>query len=182
MRKVPIFLFIAVLFLSACASFYNIESSKPLTVYNRPVVVPNDFNISGRFSIKTKDKYNYGNLTWSRVGDIEELDFISPLGQTFARIKIESGNINLTTNNDTYTSEDLDDLMIRQLGFVLPLNYLHYWILGVEFPGIIVTEKLVDGFIQLGWKVEYLEWVDKNHPKIIMCSKDDLIIKLLIEW
>lgn len=176
------YILLVILNLNACASFYNIEASKPATVYIRPTAVVTDFNISGRFSIKNKEKNYYGNLTWSRTGNNEALDFNSPIGQTFARIVIESNNVTLTTNKDTYTGDDLDNMMIEELGFTLPLNYLHYWIQGVEFPNELITETLNNGFIQLGWRVEYLEWQDKTHAKIIMCSKGDLIIKLLLEW
>ena len=73
-------------------------------------------------------------------------------------------------------------MMQRELGFVLPMAYLHYWIQGVQLPGLPIDEELTDGFVQLGWDVEYLQWLDPTHPEIVECTKDDLVIKLLIQW
>lgn len=170
------------LFLSACASLYDATPDKPAVAYSKPKVIDPNFDISGRFIIKQPDKNNYGNFTWNRTGESEELDFNTPIGQTVAKIIIESGIATLTNKDNSYTGQDLNDMMQKQLGFVLPMNYLHYWIQGVSLPDVPVTQQLDDGFVQLGWKVEYLQWQDANHPQIIQCTKDDLIIKLLVEW
>ncbi|MFN7095162.1 MAG: lipoprotein insertase outer membrane protein LolB [Burkholderiales bacterium] len=167
--------------LVACASFYDTQVDKPAR-YVRPVAIDNDFVISGRFSIKTLTKHEYGNFAWNKFATNEELEFKTPIGQTVAKISIESGAATLTTAEETYTGTDIDNMMQDKLGFTLPLNYLHYWIQGVALPNAVVAQDLADGFVQLGWKVEYLQWQDKNHPQIIQCSKGDLVIKLLIEW
>ncbi|HMT02957.1 MAG TPA: outer membrane lipoprotein LolB [Burkholderiales bacterium] len=177
-----VYIFLVIIGLNACASLYNIEPSKPVAIYKRPIEISNSFNLSGRFTIKTSDKNNYGNFRWSKESSIEELDLNSPLGQTLVKIVIERGNANLTTKGQTYSGEDLDEMMLEKLGFTLPLNYLHYWIQGVEIPNELPIEILPNGFIQLGWRVEYLEWQDQTHAKIIMCSRENLIIKLLLDW
>lgn len=185
MKKVLSFLAllpILLALLNGCASFYDVAPDKAPTAYSRPSIIDTDFNISGRFIIKQPEKNDYGNFTWSKSGESEELDFNTPIGQTVATIKIESNVATLTTKDKSYTGNDLDEMMQKQLGFILPMNYLHYWIQGVSLPDVQVTQNISDGFIQLGWKVEYLEWKDQNHPQIIQCSKDNLVIKLLIEW
>lgn len=167
--------------LTACANFYNPTVEKPAT-YVRPTVIDKDFDISGRFSIKTADKNNYGNFTWNKLGNSENLELRSPIGNTVAKIMVESGVATLETQDKTYRGDDLDDMLEDNLGFTLPMESLHYWIQGIALPNTPIESKLDDGFVQSGWKVEYLAWSDPNHPKIIQCSRSNLTIKLLLEW
>jgi outer membrane lipoprotein LolB len=180
MRRLELLLLLIIL--GGCASFYDVEPDTSSTVYTKPSTIESGFNISGRFIIKQPQKNNYGNFTWNRTLESEELDFNTPIGQTVAKITIESGIATLYTKNESYTAESLNEIMEQQLGFVIPMGYLHYWIQGVPLPGIPISEQLSDGFVQLGWKVEYLQWATPNHPQILQCTHDDLVIKLLIEW
>lgn len=169
------------LFVTSCASFYNPTVDKP-SPYIKPNIIDKNFDISGRFSIKTKEKNEYGNFTWSRIADNESMELRSPIGTTVAKITVESKVATLETKDQTYRGDDLDQMMENNLGFTLPMQSLHYWIQGVALPDTTVDVQLKDGFVQLGWKVEYLAWQDPNHPKILQCSKGDLVIKLLLEW
>ncbi|HLX53142.1 MAG TPA: lipoprotein insertase outer membrane protein LolB [Aquella sp.] len=171
------------LFLSitSCAMFYNPTVEKP-SPYIKPTAIDQNFDISGRFSIKTSQKNDYGNFTWTKQNESENMELRSPIGSVAAKITIESKIVTLETKDKTYTGDDLDKLLQDNLGFTLPMQSLHYWIQGVALPNTPIDSKLDDGFIQLGWKVEYLDWQDPNHPKILQCSKGDLTIKLLIEW
>lgn len=168
--------------LSGCASLYDTKVDNPAE-YHKPQQIDDSYNLSGRFSIKTAEKNYYGNFNWLKESGAEELDFMSPVGTTVAQIKIESGITSLTDeDNKTYTGNNLNQLMQDRLGFVLPMSYLHYWIQGVPLPQYPVQESLKSGFSQLGWNVEYLSWHDENHPQIIQASKDNLRIKLLINY
>lgn len=168
-------------FMTSCAMFYNPTVAKP-SPYVKPTAIDQNFDISGRFNIKTAEKNNYGNFTWIKTGTNESMELRSPIGSTVAKITIESKVATLETKDKTYTGDDLDQMLEDNLGFTLPMQSLHFWIQGVALPGIPIDSNLDDGFVQLGWKVEYLAWTDPNHPKILLCSKGDLTIKLLIEW
>jgi outer membrane lipoprotein LolB len=170
------------LILVGCASFYDATPEKQVVIYKKPVAIESGFNISGRFIIKQPNKNNYGNFTWNKTNESEILDFNSPIGQTVAEIIIESGIATLYTRNESYTAESFNEVMQKQLGFVLPISYLHYWIQGTPLPNESIDAQLTDGFVQLGWNIEYLQWIDTTHPEIVQCTKDDLVIKLLIQW
>ena len=107
---------------------------------------------------------------------------MSPIGNTVARISVESGIATLATGGNSYTGRNLDAMMQQQLGFILPLSYLHYWIQGVPLPQYKVQNQLKSGFSQLNWQVEYLKWQDINHPEVLVIHKDNLRIKMLINW
>lgn len=167
--------------LSGCASFYDRQVSNP-DLYHKPVTIDNNFNISGRFSIITSNKNYYGNFEWQHESSLDNLALVTPLGNTVAQITVESSIATLKTNDDTYRGDDLDELLTKQLGFTLPINYLHYWVQGVPLPQYPVESSLNSGFKQLGWNIEYLKWQDENHPEIVQVSKPNLRIKLLTNW
>lgn len=167
--------------LTSCAIFYNPTVAKP-SPYVKPTAIDQNFDISGRFSIKTTDKNNYGNFTWTKYGSNESMELRSPIGSTVAKITIESSFATLETKDKKFTGEDLDQMLEDNLGFTLPMQSLHYWIQGIAIPDTPIDKGLEDGFVQLGWKVEYLAWTNPNHPRILQCSKGDLTIKLLLEW
>ena len=167
--------------ISSCASFY-IFNVKSTPAYKRPVKIDNDFDISGRFSIKSLEANRYGNFGWIKNNDTEELSFNTPLGQTVAKVMIDNQKTILQTNDNVYTGDDLDQMMQDKLGFVIPLKYLHYWIQGVALPNTTITQELPSGFSQLGWNVQYLQWQDQNHPRIIQLDNGELVIKLLIDY
>lgn len=168
--------------LQSCASMYNIKTTAPSRKYTAPLNIADNFDISGRFFIKSLTRKEYGNFSWFKTLKVEELDFTTPLGETVAKFKLQNGVAIFTTAKNSYTGHDIDQLMQQNLGYVLPLEKMHYWIQGVAVPGAPVDHPLEKGFSQFNWNIEYLEWTDNNHPKIIQISNNTLDIKLLINW
>jgi len=167
--------------LMGCASFYDIDANN-IPKYQKPTHVDTTYDISGRFSVNRRDRHDYGNFTWNKTSDYEELNLNTPMGQTIAQVRVERGIPTLTTRDHVYVGDDVEDMLYDHLGIDLPIDYLHYWIAGVPFPGSPVTKELADGFVQDGFNVEYLSWQDPNHPHILKCSSNDFVIKLLITW
>lgn len=166
---------------SGCASWYDVKVDQPAS-YHQPIAIDESYNISGRFSIVTPQKDYYGNFNWQHESQSDVLDFMSPLGNTVARITVESSVATLDNGSQKYSGSNLDQIMIEQLGFSLPINYLHYWIQGVPLPQYPVQNQLTSGFSQLSWQIEYLSWQDQNHPQVVQVSKPDLRIKLMMNW
>lgn len=168
---------------SGCASWYDAQVAAPST-YHAPQQLDADYNISGRFLIVTAESKNYyGNYSWQRESGNDTLAFVSPLGNTVAQISIESGVTTLVNSDGKrYSGSDLNAMMQQQLGFTLPLNYLHYWIQGVPLPQYQVQNQLASGFSQLDWQIEYLSWQDSNHPHILALHNHQMRIKMVIDW
>lgn len=168
-------------FLAGCA-FLGIKDVEKAPTYHKPTFLEESYAIDGRFSTNSKSAHAYGNYTWVKTKEREQINFTTPLGETVAQIIIESGIVTLNAKGKSYVGDDVDDMLYNKVGFDLPLNYLHYWIQGMPIPGEVVDKTLNDGFTQLGWSVEYLEWVNQTHPHIIKCTNQDLVVKLLINW
>lgn len=165
--------------LVGCASIYDKQVDQP-DVYVAPQKIDTNYSIDGRFSIVNSAKNYYGNFTWDHDLSADKLSLNSPLGNSVAVISVESNVATLQTKDGVYSGKDLDELLENNLGFTLPIEYLHYWVQGIPLPQYPVDKSLVSGFEQLGWNVEYLKWQDVNHPQIVQVSNSDLRIKLLI--
>ena len=132
-----------------------------------------NFDISGRFSINANNKNTSGHFHWIRNTDnntrTEILDLNTPLGQNVASLDLSNNNlISLNINNKIYRANSLDELMLQNLGFTLPINFLHSWIFGAPiFNTTQTTQLLNNGFCQYDWLVLYLAWYNNNVPKII---------------
>ncbi|MEN9946915.1 MAG: outer rane lipoprotein LolB [Pseudomonadota bacterium] len=182
MRFIFYLLTIITLFnLSSCASWYDQQVDQPAK-YHQPQIIESSFAVNGRFIIRTAEKNSYGNFSWQHQVNSDLIDLISPLGNSVARISVESGFGKLILENGkTYSGTDLSQIMNEQLGFSLPLNYLHYWLQGIALPNL-PTSYTHSGFNQLGWQIEYLSWQDSNHPYIVQLIHNGLRIKLLVQW
>lgn len=175
-----IFSIIVNLLLVSCGSFFYSEP-KTKVKYLTPKNIDATFEISGRFFVKNSNMEKYGNFIWNK-NNIETIQFSTPIGQTIVKIVIESSIITLYKDNKKYIGNSVDDLMDEELGFTIPINYLHYWLQGATIPNIIVDQNLSNGFAQLGWNIEYLEYDKNNKPKIIQISNSEVVIKLFINW
>lgn len=179
--KYKYLLCLIVVSLTGCASLYDTTVEHPDN-YHAPVQIDSSYNIDGRFSIVNRQKDYYGNFNWQHESGFDRLSLMSPLGNSVARITVESNIASLETSDGVYRGDDLDSMLTKQLGFSLPINYLHYWVQGVPLPDYPITNSLTSGFSQLNWNVEYLRWQDVNHPQIVQVSNGELRIKLLINW
>ncbi len=182
LKKIRIVLSLFVLLsLAGCASLYDVQD-KSSAPYVRPQSISSNFDISGRFFIKNSSSSHYGNFSWGKINESEELNFNTPLGQTIAKIKINKKSITLSTKDHVYLDADIADAMYNELGFNLPIRYLSFWIQGIELPGIAINSTFNDGFSQLNWRIKYLKWQDNSRPQIIELKNNSLTIKLFIIW
>lgn len=181
-KQIKLGILVLLLFsLNSCASYYDVTVDNAAN-YHKPNKVDQTYDIGGRFSIITpKDNY-YGNYSWQHDVGSDHLSMFSPIGTVVANITVESNIAILETSNGVYKGKDLDVLLTQQLGFTLPISYLHYWVQGVPLPEYPITNQLQSGFTQLGWNIEYLKWEDENHPYIMQISNAQMKIKLLINW
>lgn len=181
-RLLNLGMIICIASLSGCATLFGIKDTDKVPVYHKPMYVSESYAIDGRFSINSKNSHKYGNFTWIKNPNYEEINFNTPLGQTVAKIVIESSVVTLTTKDHTYVGNDVDDMLYDNIGFDLPINYLHYWVEGLPLPNEAVTKYIPGGFEQLAWNVKYLDWATADHPHILKCTNQDLVVKLLINW
>ncbi len=182
MRILP---YLLLLVLSACASVPDVH---PVKVTDRETSA---FNINGRLAVKHLSQRHNGGLRWQHMGMHDELLLQGPLGITGARIVSDEHAASLEQNGKRYEAADVESLMQQVLGWGLPLQVLHHWLLGVadaSLPVEIERDELgrITVMHQAGWEVRYTRYVDdsaQSLPARIMLSRTDIQVQLLIdEW
>lgn len=104
---------------------------------------------------------------------------------TAERVRVEQAG------EPPFISEEPEMLFYDQLGFELPVHYLHYWIKGVPFPGTEANVTFGDlnqvtSLNQNGWQVQYLAYTNyglASLPTRIRLSKSPLRLDLVrLNW
>ena len=178
---------IYVILLSGCASLRQ----PPATTAPLAQIESSPFTLNGRISINYQGNRNSAGLHWSHQVQSDEILLLTPLGQTVARIASDTQHATLDQGEQHYQAKDVETLMTQVLGWHLPMNGLHHWVLGLaasDSPAQI--ERDAQGRIsvlqQAGWDVRYLGYADttpSSLPSRMELIHNDLQVKLFIdEW
>lgn len=149
------------------------------------------FALNGRISVNHQEKRHSAGLYWTHDARADEVLLLGPLGQTAARIRRDAAGAVLDDGAKRYQADDAESLMQQVLGWYLPLNGLHHWVLGMAAMGSTAqVERDGNGRIvtlrQDGWEVRYLRYAGDGAdslPTRLQLSREGLQVQLLIdEW
>lgn len=149
------------------------------------------FAMNGRVSIDHHGERHSAGLHWTHNTQSDEILLLNPLGQTVARVYRDDSYATLENGDKHYKDTDAESLMEQALGWHLPFNGLHHWVLGTpntETPSQI--ERAENGQLavlhQDGWEIRYARFADSKPdslPVRLQLSHEDLHVLLLIdEW
>jgi len=181
MKWLPVFVGLAML--GGCASLPSATApvARPAQVESAP------FALNGRISVKHLETRQSAGLRWTHQAQSDEILLLTPLGQTAARVYRDDQNATLDEGGKHYQDVDAESLMEQVLGWHLPLNGLHHWVLGMADPDSPAQiERADNGQISVlrqdGWEVRFLRYAD-SLPARLQLSHEDLQVQLLIdEW
>ena len=125
------------------------------------------FALNGRISFQHLGKRQSAGLHWKHLARSDEILLLTPLGQTAARVYRDDTKATLDDGSRHYQDADAEALMQQVLGWHLPLNGLHYWVLGKADPdGAAQIERAANGQISVlrqdGWEVRFLRYADSK--------------------
>ncbi|HEX5337226.1 MAG TPA: lipoprotein insertase outer membrane protein LolB [Gallionella sp.] len=149
------------------------------------------FALNGRVAIKYNGTRNSAGLRWVHKAQSDEVLLLAPLGQIAARVYRDAGQATLDDGDKHYQADDVATLMQQVLHWQLPLDGLHYWVLGMpDVASPAQIERADNGRIavlsQDGWEVRYLRYADDKPdslPSRLQLSHENLQVQLLIdEW
>ena len=163
---------------------------------NPPAAIPAQlasatFAMNGRISANHQGNRHSAGLRWMHQNNSDELLLLAPLGYTVARVYRDAHQATLEESDKSYQADDAETLMEQVLGWHLPLNGLHQWVLGLPDSNDVERIERDDlGRIyvlhQSGWEVRYLRYVDTSPnslPSRLQLTHEDLQLLLLIdEW
>lgn len=173
--------FFLAMLLGGCAMF----RPAPVALPAQPEAVP--FAMNGRISIDHRGERHSAGMRWIHLESSDEILLFNPLGQAVGRVFREAGKATLDSDGKHYQARNVEELMEEVLGWHLPLDGLHHWVLGLPVAqDKSHIERDQDGRITMltqdGWEVRYVSYED-TLPSRMHLSHEDMQVKLLIdEW
>lgn len=149
------------------------------------------FALNGRIAVRHDGTRHSAGLRWMHDSRSDEVLLLTPLGQTAARVYRDESGATLDDGERRHEAVDAESLMQQVLGWHLPLEGLHYWVLGLPLPtsqAQIERDALgrVSVLRQDGWEVRYQRYAGDGAdslPARLQLSSDSLDVQLIIdEW
>lgn len=147
------------------------------------------FQLAGRVGVKHEDKGFSGGVRWQHAPDNDALWFITPLGQTVARLNRDATGVTLVDSEQrVYRAPDAETLTQGALGWKLPLGGLQYWITGRASPGSAPKARFDEQgrlaeLFQDGWHIQFLRYTADREslPTRLDLQYGNLEIKLVVD-
>lgn len=177
------FILVSMLGLVGCSSIEIPELNQGRVLGQQQQLNINVWTINGRLSIKS-DEVLTANIYWKHDWLKDQLKLYGALGLGAVLINIDGEEISLDAGDgELQHSKDVDGFIARQLGFIVPITALRCWIKGDYLEGV-PEQKLENGFLQLGWRVAYQEYMETSAglmPRRIKITKQSMVLKLVID-
>ena len=148
------------------------------------------FELTGRLSVRDGQRGEFGTLRWQRTAASQQIQLLSPLGQTVAQLTQQTGGkAVLVANNETRTAATLTELTREALGTAVPIDELAHWVqghAGVSGSVAQAASAPTAQFQHAGWQVEIENYRTIEGSAIagrVVAIKGDVVVKLVIdEW
>jgi outer membrane lipoprotein LolB len=121
----------------------------------------NQWDLTAKFSVSTKDGTESGSIRWILNPDEERLDMLSPTGSVVAQLTMTESEARLKTDDRETVAKDADTLFKDVMDISLPVNALRYWVRGLDAPDLPLESAEKDGegritkLSQDGWQLVY---------------------------
>lgn len=148
------------------------------------------FEASGRLSARHGSDALAANFHWRHEGERDELELVSPLGQTVALLTGDAANARLQASDGrVLTAGSWTKLTEQGLGWPLPVDGLKYWIQGVARAGVAFSAEAGDDgraavLRQDGWTIVYQAYVETGgsyRPSRLTASYPEVELRLAID-
>ena len=122
------------------------------------------WHIRGRLALRAADQGGHATLNWKRDGERHRLDFTGPLGRGHLRLTRDSQGAELRdADKHVWRAADAGRLLYRATGWIVPLDDMNYWVLGLPAPGATPDRQLdeqgrLKRLTQSGWDIQFLEY------------------------
>jgi len=145
----------------------------------------------GRLGLDDGQDGGSGRLDWRSDMDSVTLEFRGALGQGAWQLAADPAQARLTRTDGSITvAPHIDLLAYQELGWVLPVSALSWWVRGMAWPGTQGPDALQlneDGtpavIEQLGWHVTYSRYMDyagEQMPSRLLARQGDTQVKLAV--
>lgn len=127
--------------------------------------------LRGRIAVSDGEDGGSARINWDAGPGHYELWIYAPLAQGTWRLEGDSEDAVLTGPEGRFRGPDAESLLVRHLGWRLPVAGLRYWVRGLEGPGPAESVAYdargrLAVLEQDGWTVTYTEW--SSYPELDM--------------
>jgi outer membrane lipoprotein LolB len=145
-----------------------------------------DWQLDGRAAVALGTQGWQATLNWRQADNIAELHLAGPFGIGALVLKQTPAGLSL---NGAPPSDAVLAQIHDKLGFDLPIEDLHYWLLGVPNPGSSFDLSRNDqdrakSLSQAGWKVDYDRYspvAGDLLPARLVLSRGDVRVRIVID-
>ena len=179
MTRLPVWLFALITFcgMVGCSSLQTWPSLPSPTQTDRSF--HENILIQGRFSVGYEENNRpqsvQGRFQWQQQGQRIDIDLMSPLGQTMAKLAITPNSATIQqTGKQIKVADNVAELTEQTLGWSLPVAGMRDWLQG--FNRSTTNQRQLarpnenDQFDTDGWHIHYVSWQQNSvsvYPKRI---------------
>lgn len=121
------------------------------------------FALRGRLAVSDGRQGGSGSFEWRQQGQASEFRFSTPVSKQTWTVHAEPGRVELQlADGRILHGFDAADLILRETGWLLPMDELVWWIRGLRAPGRPAEVQYTpDGRLaalhQAGWRIDFRE-------------------------
>jgi outer membrane lipoprotein LolB len=189
-RRLAVALFAVAL--SACATVPPARSPDPQAAWQaRHISLArlSTWTVTGRVLIKAEERSWNATLFWVQRDEAYRIRLIAPLGQGTVQLSGgDGGVVRRTSNNQVFTAQDPQTLMLDTLGWSVPVDGLRYWMRGLDDPRTPAVVRLdargrPETLEQAGWVIDYQRYADGAPPELptkLALANQALSVRILV--
>jgi outer membrane lipoprotein LolB len=144
------------------------------------------WQLDGRAAVAIGTQGWQATLNWRQSGTFAEVHLAGPFG--IGALVLKQGPDGLSLNGAPPSDAVLSQVQ-EKLGFDLPLENFHYWLLGVPNPayGFELSRNDQDrakAITQAGWSIAYDRYMPvagDSLPARLVLSRDDVRVRIVID-
>ena len=150
------------------------------------------WDLSGKLSLDDGHDGGSGKLEWQARPQFDQLDFRGALGKGAWRLVLDENGAELQKADGTVTrAPGIDELVLDEVGWSIPVDSLRWWVLGLAAPGVYDRLGLDPGghlmeLRQHGWDIKfdrYRAFADYDLPGKLVATQGDRRVKLaVLNW
>jgi outer membrane lipoprotein LolB len=174
--------------LAACATTRTVAPSTKWEQRAGELQGAGDWQLDGRAAVALGSQGWQATLTWRQMESRAELHLAGPFGIGALVLKQTSEGLSL---NGAPPSDAVESLVQEKLGFALPIENLHYWLLGVPNPQSTFDLSRNDqdrakALSQAGWSIAYDRYMpvagDLLPARLVLTSGDVRVRIVIDHW
>lgn len=148
------------------------------------------WSIKGRAALRSDRESWSATLTWQQYGNNYQVRLAGPFGQGAVNIDGSDEQIRVhIAGQEPVVADDAELLLVRNLGWSVPVQSLPFWLRGLPAPGavdalILGESGTIEHLEQQGWQVDYSAYRPLhgiNLPRKILIKNGELRLKLVLD-